>query len=89
MSVGSLGPVQLEIGGDRVEHCVYVAPLQDNMLLGIDVLQNYGLRLHCGSGELQLGDSEPVHLMHKNGVGSVNAVSVRRVHLPPFSVWGC
>lgn len=86
MSVGSLGPVQLEIGGDRVEHCVYVAPLQDDMLLGIDFLQDYGVRLHCGTGELQLGDSEPVQLMHKSGVSSVKAVSVRRVRLPPFSV---
>ena len=86
MSVGSLGPIQLEIGGDRVEHCVYVAPLQDDMLLGIDFLQHYGVRLHCGTGVLQLGDSEPVQLMHKNRVGSVKAVSVRRVRLSPFSV---
>ena len=59
------------------------------MLLGIDFLQNYGVRLHCGTGELQLGsesDSEPVQLMHKNGVSSVKAVSVRNVRLPPFSV---
>ena len=42
MSVGSLGPVQLGISGDKVEHCVYVAPLQEDMLLGIDLsfLQN-------------------------------------------------
>ena len=63
-----------------------MAPLQDDMILGIDFLQNYGVRLHCGTGELQLGDSAPVLLMHKNGVGSVKAVSVRRVRLPPFSV---
>ena len=56
------------------------------MLLRIDFLQNYGSRLHCRIGELQLGDSEPVQLMHKNGIGSVKAVSVRRVRLPPFSV---
>ena len=63
-----------------------MAPLQDDMILGIDFLQNYGVRLHCGTGELQLGDSAPVLLMHKNGVSSVKAVSVRRVRLPPFSV---
>ena len=84
MAVWSLWPVQLEIGGDRLEHCVYVAPLQDYMLLGIDFLQNYGVRLHCGTRELLLGDNEPVQ--HKNWVGSLKAVSVRRVLLPPFSV---
>ena len=26
LSVGSLGPVQLGIGGDKVEHYVYIAP---------------------------------------------------------------
>ena len=36
MSVGFLGPVQLEIGGEKVEHYVYVDPIQDYMLLGID-----------------------------------------------------
>ena len=28
MSVGSLWPVQLGIGGDKVEYCVDIAPLQ-------------------------------------------------------------
>ena len=37
MSVRSLGPEQLEIGGDKVEHCVYVATLQNDMFLRIDL----------------------------------------------------
>ena len=44
MSVVSPGAVQLGIGGDKVEHCVYVAPLQDDMHLGIDFLQNYWVK---------------------------------------------
>lgn len=38
LSVGSLGPVQLGIGGDKVEHYVYIAPFQYDLLLGIDFL---------------------------------------------------
>ena len=86
MSVGSLGPVQLEIDGDKVEHCVHVAPLHNYMLLGIDFLQKCGVELECGTGELQLGDSVPLQLMHKDKTGSVKAVSVRWVRLPPLSV---
>ena len=37
MPVASLSTVKLEIGGDKVEHCVYVALLQDDMFLGIDL----------------------------------------------------
>ena len=57
MSVFSLSPVKLRVGGDKVEHCVYVAPLQDDMLLGIDLgfLQKYWVKLYFGTGELQLG----------------------------------
>ena len=88
MSVGSLGSLQLRIGGrcDKVEHCVFVAPLQDDMLLGIDFLQNYGVKLDCVTGVLHLGDSVPVQLIHKDKIGSVKAVSVRRVRLTPLSV---
>ena len=73
-----------------VEHFVYVAPIQDDMLLGIDLsfLQKHcqWVKLHCGIGEMQLGDSVPMLLMHKNKTGPVKAVSVRRVRLPPLSV---
>lgn len=85
MPVGSLGSVHLGIGEPKVEHCMYVAPLQDDMLLGIDFLKTYGVELDCGTGELQLDDSVPVQQMHKDKIGSVNAVSVRRVRLPPLS----
>ena len=86
MSVGSLGPVQLEIDGDKVEHCKYVAPLHNYMLLGIDFLQKCGVELECGTGESQLGDSVPLQLMHKDKTGSVKTISVCRVRLPPLSV---
>ena len=36
--------------------------------------------------EFELSDSVPVQLMHTDKTGSVKAVSVRRVHLPPLWV---
>ena len=44
------------------------------------------VELECGTGELQLGHSVPVLLMHKDKTGSVKTVSVRRVRLPPLWV---
>ena len=35
---------------------------------------------------MQLGDSAPLQLMHKDKTGTVKAMSVRRVRLPPLSV---
>ena len=35
---------------------------------------------------MQLGDSVPVQLMHKDKTGSLEEVSARRVRLPPLSM---
>ena len=37
-------------------------------------------------GDAVIGDNVPVQLMHKDKTGSVKAVPVRRVRLPPLSV---
>lgn len=42
--------MQLEIAGEIVEHCLYVAPLQHWMLLVIDLIQEYIIKLPCGNG---------------------------------------
>lgn len=41
MAVGSLGNALIEIEGTQLRHLVYVAPLQDEMLLGIDFMQEH------------------------------------------------
>lgn len=49
MFVGSCDPVQLEIAGKIVDFCLYVAPLQQWILLGIDFIQNFMVKLTCGN----------------------------------------
>ena len=49
MFVGSCDPVQLEIAGKSVDFCLYVAPLQQWILLGIDFIQNFMVKLTCGN----------------------------------------
>ncbi|XP_062613888.1 uncharacterized protein LOC134275637 [Saccostrea cucullata] len=86
MSVGLLGPLNIEIGDMRLRHPVYMAPLQDDMLIGIDFMQENEVQLHCGAGELRVGGSMTIQAMHKANTNSVQGVTVRRVRLPPLSV---
>lgn len=58
MTVGALGDVLVEIGGTRVRHHVYVAPLQVDMLLWIDFLHENGVELNCSTGDLSIGASK-------------------------------
>ena len=58
------------------------------MFVRIDLsfLQTKWIKLHSGTGEMQLGDSVPVQLMHKDKTGSLEEVSARRVSLSTLSV---
>lgn len=88
MAVGSLGNALIEIGGTQLRHLVYVAPLQDEMLLGIDFMQGHGVQLHCSTGEFRVGASLTKQPMFKADPNSLfmQTVSMRRVRLPPLSV---
>ncbi|XP_061185071.1 receptor-type tyrosine-protein phosphatase alpha-like [Saccostrea echinata] len=54
MVVGVLGSLPIEIGSNQLKHPVYVAPLQVDMLLGIDLIQDDGIKLPCGAAEFRL-----------------------------------
>ncbi|XP_052681414.1 uncharacterized protein LOC128162302 [Crassostrea angulata] len=58
------------------------------MLLGIDFMQEHGVQLHCSTGEFRVGASLTIQPMCKANPNSpsMQAVSVRRVRLPPLSV---
>lgn len=58
MTVGSLRDVLVEIGGTNVRHPVYVAPIQVDMLLGIDFLHENAVELDCSTGDLSVGASK-------------------------------
>ncbi len=40
-----VGPLTLTLGGQEFQENVYVAPIEDDMLLGLDFLRRHGLRL--------------------------------------------
>lgn len=57
MTVGDFGDVLIEIGGTHVRHHVYVAPLQVDMLLGIDFLHENGVEPNCSIEDFSVGAS--------------------------------
>ena len=65
MAASFLGEVEKGIDEYRCHHPIYVAALQDSMLLGIDFLQANYFCLSCGSGEFWFDGSTEAHKMHK------------------------
>ena len=47
-------PVKLQLGSKTCEHDLYVAPIEDNMLLGLDVLKQFEAKLDMSKDELML-----------------------------------
>lgn len=85
MSGSIVGPVLLQLGNKTCEEEIYVAPIQDDMLLGLDLL-----RKHCAEIDLQAGtiriDNEVVN-MELSGSRAISKVVVaRRTIVPPNSV---
>ena len=86
MSASFLGEVEIGIGEYRCHRPVYVAALQDSMLLGTHLLQANHICLSCGSWEFWFNESTEAHRMHKpNPEVRVNVVSVKRLRVPPLS----
>ena len=51
-----VGPVKIELGGTIYQEVVYVAPIDNDMLLGFDFLKKYSARLDMRRNEMELGD---------------------------------
>ena len=50
------GPVALKLGSRNFSADVYVAPIEDEMLLGLDFLRQQGVTIHIQHSRLQIGD---------------------------------
>ena len=51
-----VGPVRIELSDRVYNEVVYVAPIDDDMLLGFDFLKKHGARLDMRRNELEMGD---------------------------------
>ena len=78
-----LGKVEITVGGYRFVHPIYVGPLQDKMLFGIDFLKSHGAQISCETGALRV-KGVPGMIEMSSGVDwlVLNAVSCRRAQIP-------
>ena len=58
-----IGPVPIKLGRSLFEEVVYCAPLEDDMLLGLDFLQKYGIDISITQSKLIVGGEE-VHMYY-------------------------
>ena len=83
-----VGPVKLQLGSKTCEHDLYVAPIEDNMLLGLDVLKQFEAKLDMSRDELMLcGEVLPLYLGEpKNEPMVARVIVAKRKVIPPNSV---
>lgn len=83
-----IGLVPIKLGQSWFEEVVYCAPLEDDMLLGLDFLQKYGIDISITQPKLIVGGEE-VHMYYgmDSKVACIQRVCIaRRAVVPPFSV---
>ncbi|VDI22773.1 Hypothetical predicted protein [Mytilus galloprovincialis] len=83
-----VGPVNLELGSKLIQTNLYVAPIEDDMLLGFDLLRAHCIDLQMSDGQLRVGDEVIPMTMGKVGQAPrVANVTIRdKVTVPPNSV---
>ncbi|XP_045198753.1 uncharacterized protein LOC123553066 [Mercenaria mercenaria] len=83
-----VGPVKLKIGEQWYREQLYVAPIEQEMLLGFDLLRRWSAMLDMGRGILTF-DSQVINLNvgERGEVPDVNRVTVaKRQVIPPSTV---
>ena len=83
-------PTSLEINGKVYKESIYVAPLEDTMLIGLDFMSKYQITLDMKKGQLYIqGQQVPFTDEGDNSVQAVDGIQVRvtkKTHIPARSV---
>ena len=78
MRAKRLSDVHISVDGMVFHHPVYVGPLQDDMLLGVDFIRGAVSEISVRSGTMTIGD-RPIPMFTVNRLASVDVVALRRV----------
>jgi len=83
-----VGPANIGIGSRNYQENVYVAPIQDDMLLGLDLMRKWQVNINIQQSVLTVGGEElEMKFDHKSTSPTVSKVVVRNtVRVPPNSV---
>ena len=81
--------VKIQLGNLRFPWCVYVAPISDSVILGLDFLKAVGASIDLPSATFSIGD-QVVPASYRQGQGQDSykisrTVCVKRVTIPPQS----
>ena len=83
-----VGPVTIKLGDSNFSEEIYIAPISDDMLLGLDFLRRHAVDILIGSEELKLG-TQSIPLMRGSTRGPEKVAKVclqHRVTIPPNSL---
>ena len=88
MTALKIGPISIKLGQTQFNEIVYCASLDDDMLLGLDFLQKYGIDISITQSKLIVGGEE-IHMYY--GASSQSACIqkvwiARTAVVPPSSV---
>ena len=79
-----VGPVALKLGDQSFSVDIYVAPIGEEMLLGLDFLRQHGVTIHIQPSHLRIGDKHIPMRYSKPPPNRVAQVSVpKRTATPP------
>ena len=83
-----VGPVKIRLGDKVYQEVMYVSPIDDDMLLGIDFLKKHGARLDMRRNELEIGEEIfGFQLWESSSEPVIACVTVKkRKIIPPNSV---
>ena len=83
-----IGPVNMRIGSTVYREIIHVAPIEDDMLLGIDFLMLQKMKIDMETNLMTLGkDTISIHFGREHGEPRVSRVKIaKRKVIPPNSV---
>ena len=82
-----LEPVRLKIESQEFLEPLYVAPIEDDMLLGLDFLLKYQARVDLNSQVLHIGEKKiSLTLGETDSVKVFKITTSKKLVVPPFSV---
>ena len=85
-----LEPIPIEIGDRRFHESVYVAPIEDDMLIGLDFMLRHNATINLGGAYLEMGkEIVPIITGNNKSTETVKVAKVtvkKRAVVPAFSV---
>ena len=92
MDAYQVGPIKIKLGGRHFKGPIFVAPIDDDMLLGLDFLRAHGININLRESCLVMGDTRIAmetkrKKKHNDSLVQVATVTLgRRTGVPPNTV---